>query len=148
MTERHTTTPTMVDTFSYPDQSWSTIDLAGFSVEATDGGIGKVDETAHEIGSGSLIVDTGPWIFGKKVMLPAGVISRVDTQERKIWLNLTKDEIQNAPEFDESLVRDELYRDQLGTYYGDRTRHTGSTAPGGTVNRGTGPDFSKDDRGF
>jgi hypothetical protein len=147
MTERHTTTPTMVDTFAYPDQSWSTLNLGGFSVEATDGGIGKVDETAHEIGSGSLIVDTGPWIFGKKVMLPAGIISRVDTQERQIWVNLTKDEIQNAPEFDESMLRDQRYRDEVGTYYGERIRHTGST-PGGSVNRGTGPDFGKDDRGF
>jgi hypothetical protein len=135
----------MVDTFAYPNQSWSSINLAGFSVEATDGGIGKVDETSHEIGSGSLIVDTGPWIFGQKVMLPVGVISHVDTQEHKIWVSLTKDEIQNAPEFDESMLRDQRYRDQVGTYYGQRVRRS---APGGSVNRGTGPDFGKDDRGF
>ncbi len=137
----------MIDTFAYPDQGWSSMDLGGFSVEATDGGIGKVDEAVHEIGSGSLVVDTGPWIFGRKVMLPAGVISRVDDREKRIWVDLTKGEIQNAPEFDESLMRDQTYRDQIGTYYGDRARHT-DTAVGGSVNRRTGPDYSKDDRGF
>ena len=143
MTERRTTT--MIETFVYPDPSWPTMDLGGFSVEATDGGIGKVDETTHEIGSGSLIVDTGPWIFGKKVMLPVGVISRIDPEGQRIWVNLTKDEIQNAPEFDQSLLHDDRYRDQVGTYYGDRARHTDF---GGSVNRPSGPDYGKDDRGF
>jgi hypothetical protein len=145
MTERRSTT--MLDTFAYPDPTWSSMNLAGFSVEAADGGIGKVDETTHEIGSGYLIVDTGPWIFGRKVMLPAGVISRIDEQDHRIWVNLSKDEIQNAPEFDESRVRDLSYRDEIGTYYGDRVGQMGTT-PGSSVNRGTGPDYGKDDRGF
>jgi hypothetical protein len=137
----------MVDTFAYPDPTWSSMNLAGFSVEAADGGIGKVDETSHEIGSGYLIVDTGPWIFGRKVMLPAGVISRIDEQDHRVWVNLSKDEIQDAPEFDESRIRDLSYRDEIGTYYGHRVGQTGATS-GDTINRGTGPDFGKDDRGF
>jgi hypothetical protein len=137
----------MVDTFAYPDPTWSSMNLAGFSVEAVDGGIGKVDETTHEIGSGYLIVDTGPWIFGRKVMLPAGVISRIDEQDHRIWVNLSKDEIQDAPEFDESQIRDLRYRDEIGTYYGDRVGQMGATS-GSSVNRGTGPDYGKDDRGF
>ena len=64
------------------------------------------------------MIDTGPWIFGKKVMLPAGVIRRVDHADEKIFVNRTKDEIKNAPEFDDSLLEDRPYRDQLGSYYG------------------------------
>lgn len=148
MTERRTTTPTIVDTFVYPDPSWSSMDLGRFSVEATDGSIGKVDEATHEIGSGYLIVDTGPWIFGKMVMLPVGVISRIVPEEERIWVNLTKEEIKNAPEFNESMLRDETYRGQIGTYYGDRARHTDFTTSGEPVNRPSGPDFGKDDRGY
>ena len=48
----------------------------GLQVEATDGEVGKVDEAAYELGSSWLVVDTGPWIFGKKVLLPAGTVSR------------------------------------------------------------------------
>ena len=97
-------------------------DLTGFEVEAIDGGIGKVDEASHEVGSSYLVIDTGPWIFGKKVMVPAGIVDRVDLDEEKIYVDRTKDEIKNAPEFDETRVRDERYRDDLGSYYGEGGR--------------------------
>jgi hypothetical protein len=93
-------------------------DVVGFAVEALDGSIGKVDEATNDAGSAHIVVDTGPWIFGKKVMLPAGIVQNVDTNEEKIFVNRTKDEIKNAPEFDDSLTRDEGYRSELGTYYG------------------------------
>ena len=89
------------DIWTYREQMWGTTDLAGYSVEATDGGIGKVDEATYDVGGSYIVVDTGPWIFGKKVMLPAGVIDRVDPEAETIFVNLTKDEIKNAPEFDE-----------------------------------------------
>jgi hypothetical protein len=64
-------------------------------------------------------VDTGPWIFGKKVMLPAGVISRVDHDDEQVFFNRTKDQIKEGPEFDADLYRDDAYRGQLGSYYGE-----------------------------
>jgi hypothetical protein len=93
------------------------VDLTGFGVEAADGGIGKVDEATYEAGSSYLIVDTGPWIFGKKVMLPAGVVQRVDPESETVFVNRTKDEIKNAPEFDDATA-DTEYRNRLGEYYG------------------------------
>jgi hypothetical protein len=94
------------------------IDLTGFGVEAIDGSIGKVDEASYESGRSHLVVDTGPWIFGKKVMLPAGVVQRIDQDDKNVYVNRTKDQIKNAPEFDESLLADESYRGELGSYYG------------------------------
>ena len=94
------------------------VDLTGFKVEAIDGDIGKVDEATNEVGGSFIVVDTGPWIFGKKVMLPAGVIMRVDDNDEKVFVNRTKDQIKNAPEFDDSMIRDEGYRGRLGSYYG------------------------------
>jgi len=103
--------------------------LVGYKVEALDGSIGKIDDASAEAGSGSIVVDTGPWIFGKKVMLPAGVIDRIDSAEELVYVNRTKDQIKGAPEFDEARATDQGYRDQLGGYYGeggagwrDRTR--------------------------
>lgn len=104
----------------------SDADIAGFEVEALDDSIGKVDEATYETGSSYLVVDTGPWIFGKKVMLPAGVVRSIDSSEEKIFVNRTKDEIKNAPELDESLPGDDTYRGELGSYYG----------PGGQAYRG------------
>ncbi len=99
-------------------ESTAGTDLTGLSVEATDGGIGKVDEATHEVGGSYIVVDTGPWIFGKKVMLPAGVVESVALDSETVYVNRTKDEIKNAPELDESRMADTTYRDELGSYYG------------------------------
>ena len=94
-------------------------DLVGYKVEATDGGIGKIDSASHEVGGSYLVVDTGPWIFGKKVMLPAGTVNHVDHDERKVYVDRTKDQIKAAPEYDETSHSDPAYRDKLGGYYDD-----------------------------
>ena len=96
---------------------WSTIDIIGYKVEATDGEIGKVDEKSNEVGADYIVVDTGPWIFGKKVMLPAGIISRVDSTNNRVHVDRTKDEIKDSPEFDGTTYRESTYRDKLGGYY-------------------------------
>lgn len=98
-------------------------DLAGFHVEATDGSIGKIDKHSHEAGPAYLVVDTGPWIFGTYVLLPAGTVSQVDHQEQKVYVDRTKDEIKNGPDFDPRTHDgggdgDSGYRERYGSYYG------------------------------
>jgi hypothetical protein len=93
-------------------------DLVGYEVEATDGHIGKIDEATYEVGSSYVVVDTGPWIFGTKVMLPAGTISRLDRISRRAYVACSKDEIKSAPKFDKDAYQDRGYRDRVGEYYG------------------------------
>ncbi len=113
---------TIVEAWTYHDPTLATSltkqQITGYDVEAIDGSIGKIDDATLEADSGHLVVDTGPWIFGKKVMLPAGVLKNVDHNDEKVFVNRTKDEIKNAPEFDDSMRNDEKYRTELGTYYG------------------------------
>jgi hypothetical protein len=108
------------DFWTYPE-SVGRLDMNGFDVEAVDGSIGKVDEATYEVGESYIVVDTGPWIFGKKVLLPAGIVDRVDRGDEKIYVDRTKDEIKNAPEFDEDASRDEGYRATVGDYYVTRS---------------------------
>ena len=109
---------TTSDIWTFSESSLDAASLVGFSVEATDGGIGKIDEATGEAGRSHLIVDTGPWIFGKKVLLPAGVVGRVDLDEETVFVSRTKDEIKNAPEFNADELRDdEDYRGRVGGYY-------------------------------
>src|SRR5690242_11855420 len=119
---------TMSEIWTYSTATTPSVDLTGFKVEALDGGIGKVDEATNEASGSFIVVDTGPWIFGKKVMLPAGVIRDIDPDTETIFVHLMKDEIKNAPEFDEMTYRDQSYRDELGRYYTDRG--TGSSGTG------------------
>jgi hypothetical protein len=106
------------DLWTYPE-TVGRLDLTGFDVEAADGSIGKVDEATQD-GESYIVVDTGVWIFGKKVLLPAGTVDRVDRDEEKVYVDRTKDEIENAPEFDKDSYRDDGYRSAVGDYYAQR----------------------------
>ena len=107
------------DPWSYREQSGmaaqGSANLVGYDVEATDGSIGKVDEATNEVGSSYIVVDTGPWIFGKKVLLPAGTIDRVD-DAGKVYVDLTKDQIKDSPDFDQSSYNQPAYRNSVGDY--------------------------------
>ena len=109
-----------VDMWTYTSSPATGTDLTGYSVEARDGGIGKVDEATYEAGSSFVVVDTGPWIFGKKVMIPAGAIQSVDPDTETVFVSYTKDEIKDSPEYDDMKRDDNAFRDDLGTYYGSR----------------------------
>jgi hypothetical protein len=102
----------------YDDPAWGEIDLVGYDVEALDGEIGKVDAAGHEIGTRYLVVDTGPWIFGKKVMLPAGLVERIDVANKRVYVDRIKEVIKKAPEFNEARHHDPRYREALAVYYG------------------------------
>jgi hypothetical protein len=115
MTLRTTTTRWIA--YEYIDPTWANTDITGYTVEALDGEIGKVDRATMEMGKNSLIVNTGPWIFGKKVMLPAGIVSRIDTDARRAFVNRTKEQIKNAPDFEDAYLDDTVYHDRLGKYY-------------------------------
>jgi hypothetical protein len=92
-------------------------DLTDFKVEATDGSVGKVMEASRLPGESYLLVDTGGTIFSKRVLLPAGVVDRIDRDSSTVYVSRTTDEIKQAPEFDEERYREATYREQLSGYY-------------------------------
>ena len=112
-----------MEIWTFRDTTLSQQNLSGLKVEALDGSIGKVDEASNDVGGSFIVVDTGPWIFGKKVMLPAGVVSRVDLDTETVFVNRTKDQIKDAPEYDEDKNKEDVsyrdrYRGDVGSYYG------------------------------
>jgi hypothetical protein len=97
-------------------------DLIGYKIAAADGHIGTVDRATYDVDAAFLVVDTGPWIFGRTVMLPAGVIERIDADETTVYTDRTKDQIKDAPKYDPDLDISAGYRDRIGGYYGDTYR--------------------------
>ena len=98
--------------WTYPDRTtWSDADITGFDVEATDGSIGKIDESSAAAGSAYIVVDTGFWIFGKKRLVPAGVVDQIDRANEKVFVRMTKEQVKDAPDFEET------HRDRRGTEY-------------------------------
>ncbi|MFG2721235.1 PRC-barrel domain-containing protein [Streptomyces sp. NPDC048416] len=111
------------DLWGYQDTSGhlAGVDLRGWKVEAADGNIGKVDNHSDEVGAAHLVVDTGPWIFGKRVLLPAGTVTRLDPDDKKIHVALTRDQVKGSPEFEPAThLDDPSYRDLVGRYYDGR----------------------------
>jgi hypothetical protein len=111
------------DVWTYRETSHLGVDvtkanIVGYEIEALDGSIGKVDDATYEAGGSYIVVDTGPWIFGKKVFLPAGIVRGIDDVAEKVLVNRTKDQIKSAPEYDDSLIEDASYRSRLGSHYG------------------------------
>ncbi|HEX9853963.1 MAG TPA: PRC-barrel domain-containing protein [Acidimicrobiia bacterium] len=108
----------MTDIWSYEEDLVDVVQsISGFDVEARDGRIGTIDDATLDVGSSYIVVDTGPWIFGKKVLLPAGLIEAIDLDEEIVYVDRTKEEIKKAPELPEGSFRDDAYRVDIATYY-------------------------------
>ena len=102
------------------------LDLSGFKVEATDGDIGKVDKATYEVGGSYIVVDTGPWIFGKKVMLPAGVIQDIDPDEKRSSSAAPRTRSRTRPSSTSSVIATRTTA-TVGGYYGRGDTHDTTT---------------------
>jgi hypothetical protein len=91
-------------------------DLTGYTVAAVDGDLGHV-EADYETKPAYLEVDVGSWLFGRDVMLPAGLVERIDTTEKKVYVDRTKDQIRDAPTYDRAVADHVDYQERLGSYY-------------------------------
>ncbi|MEU6444197.1 PRC-barrel domain-containing protein [Streptomyces sp. NPDC047046] len=98
--------------------NYADAEIVGYKVEARDGHIGKVDKHSTDVDSQYIVVDTGVWIFGKEVLLPAGTLTGIDHENKTVTVSRTKDEIKSAPEFDKDKhLADPGYRTELGSHY-------------------------------
>lgn len=92
----------------YPDHenlSSDLDDIKGFDVYAQgDDKVGAVDDILVDDTDGRFryfVVDTGFWVFGKKVLLPVGM-ANVDEDAKRIYVNsLTREQVENLPNFND-----------------------------------------------
>ncbi|MEY9875138.1 hypothetical protein ABH931_004639 [Streptacidiphilus sp. MAP12-33] len=103
--------------WSYPTDSGLLAgeDVSGYRVEAADGHVGQVEVVLDRGDQRSLIVDTGTWILGRRVVVPAGAVSRIDGASKCVHVARTREEIKNAPAFARN---DDDFWARLGSYYG------------------------------
>jgi hypothetical protein len=111
-----------MEMWTFHEEAIGDVDLTDYKVEASDGDVGKVDEATYEVGGSYIVVDTGPWIFGRKVVIPAGAVGRIDTERERVFVKLTKEQIKDSPELDLAAgYQHDVHREQLDAYYGGRT---------------------------
>lgn len=98
----------------------STHDVSGYHLHASDGEIGHVDDFIIDDVAWAvryLVIDTKNWWPGKKVLISPQWIERVSWEESTVFVNLTRENIKNSPEYKEEsqLARD--YEADLHQHY-------------------------------
>ncbi len=99
----------------------STKAVAGYYIEAKDGDIGHVqdfiiDDQTWEIRY--LVVDTVNWWPGKKVVVAPQWIERVSWELSKVYVDLTRESIKQAPEYNLMSLINRDYEQRLYDHYG------------------------------
>lgn len=112
-------------TIEKQEDSWdpdlrSTKDVSGHSIQATDGELGHVDDFIIDDETWAiryLVIDTKNWLPGKKVLISPQWINRISWEDSKVFVNLSRETIREAPEYDEDegITRD--YESKLFHHY-------------------------------
>ncbi|MDP9259154.1 MAG: PRC-barrel domain-containing protein [Actinomycetota bacterium] len=103
--------------FAEPAEGEGGPNYAGYKVVANDGEIGHVDSFAIAPDESHIVVDTGGWLFGRMSLIPAAAVRVVNDESQTIQVDLTKQQIKDAPEYDKSAGYGP-YRDSATDYYG------------------------------
>jgi uncharacterized protein YrrD len=77
--------------------------LVGYAIRATDGDLGKVDECYFDDQTWTiryLVVETGSWLAGRKVLLSPAALGEPDSKSRTFAANLTMEQVGNSPDLD------------------------------------------------
>jgi uncharacterized protein (TIGR02271 family) len=103
-------------------------DLMDYDLYAGSDKVGSIDDLLVDDGGKIryLVVNTGIWILGKKVLLPIGR-SRIDFASRRVVVDgLTRDQVEALPQYDGTMPVDYDYEEQVRGVY----RPTGMGAAG------------------
>lgn len=102
----------------------STDNVTGYIIKASDGEIGDVEDFIINEGNWRidfLLVDTGNWFPGKKVLITPKMIKEINWETSTVIVNATEDSIKNSPEYQPGEELNESYEAKLQNYY-DRSR--------------------------
>jgi uncharacterized protein (TIGR02271 family) len=94
-------------------------DIKGLDLYSNNEKIGSVDDVLvdDEGQFRYLIINTGIWILGKKVLFPIGQ-ARIDYNDRRVYAdNLTKAQVESLPEFTDDMTVDYDHEEQVRGVY-------------------------------
>lgn len=78
-------------------------ELIGYGIEAVDDSIGTVHDFYFSDDTWAIrymIVDTGPWLFGRRVLISPAAFDMPTAQDEVFRVNLTKQQVEESPEID------------------------------------------------
>jgi sporulation protein YlmC with PRC-barrel domain len=99
----------------------STKEVIGYYIEAKDGDIGHVQDFIIDDQTWAIrymVIDTINWWPAKKVVIAPQWIERVSWAQSRVYVDLTRESIKQAPEYDATAIVNREYEDSLYDYYG------------------------------
>jgi hypothetical protein len=96
-------------------------EVASYHLRATDGDIGHVDDFIVDDTDWRIrycVVDTRNWLPAKRVLLALDWITDVNWEEKRACVDLTKEDIKNAPRYDPATPINRKYEEHLYDFYG------------------------------
>jgi hypothetical protein len=108
----------MTEVWNFRDEALARIDLRGFDVRARDGAIGQVVEGMEGGAGGYLVIDPGVAMpLGRQLLVPAGLVEKVEVDNKRVVVRADRKQIENAPEFDPAQPLDDPPRSVFGNYF-------------------------------
>ncbi len=94
--------------------------LKGFKIAATDGSVGTVTDFLFDDASWTLrwvVVETGTWLSGRKVLLPVSVLGHPDTSARSFPVRLTMATVKDSPAIDTHKPVSRQHEERMYSHY-------------------------------
>lgn len=94
--------------------------LVGYTIRATDGDLGAVREFYFGDQTWTiryLVVETGSWLSGRKVLLSPAALSEADFESRTFRANLTMEQVRNSPDIDTAKPVSRQHEIDLSAHY-------------------------------
>ncbi len=95
--------------------------LVGFTISASDGELGKVNEFYFDDKTWSIrymVVDTGGWLSGRRVLIPHSALGLTDWETKTFKVNLTMDQVRNSPDVETKKTVTRQHEIDLFSHYG------------------------------
>lgn len=95
-------------------------EVTGYKIQAVDGEMGKVHDFYFDDSDWViryLVVDTGAWLPGRKVLVAPASFRRVDDENKTFEVNLTKEAVEKSPSIDADRPVSRQEEIRLSAYY-------------------------------
>lgn len=95
--------------------------LKGSELRTKDGASGSIQDLYFDDASWTvryLVVDTGSWFSGKRVLISPQAMSGTDHNAGVLTLNLTEQQIKDSPGWDSETTVSRYHEERLSQYYG------------------------------
>jgi hypothetical protein len=100
---------------------WDASAIVGYAIEARDGDLGSVHDFLIDDATWRvrwMVVDTGTWLPGRKVLIPASALGKPDIERKHFPVDLTREQVKASPAIDGDNVVSRQVEADLYKHYG------------------------------